>query len=94
MAFRKFVTLAALLTMRQPFNIPALRGHQATPKATFGGANDADGSPSRYCVYAVHTTFDAVMWFVDDAEQIDEITERPLVIRQGASCAEVIQGLA
>lgn len=51
------------------------------------------GPFSRYAVYAVHTRFDAVQWFVEDAEQEDENTGGPAVIRQADSFFGAIEGL-
>jgi hypothetical protein len=50
------------------------------------------GEWKRYAVAPVHTIFDAVEWFVWDADQTDE-NGRPAVIRQEASEEEATQGL-
>ena len=42
-------------------NKPELNGSPAAPKEYFGDWN-------RYAIAPVHTRFDAVMWFVWDAE--------------------------
>ena len=69
-----------------PANNPAIAGELATEKQTFGDC-------SRYAVAAVHTRFDAVSWFVWDANQTDEITGEPLVIRQSESPEKAVAGL-
>lgn len=65
--------------MKQPFtqkNNHEKAGQKASQKLTFGPF-------SRYAVYAVHTRFNNVMWFVEDAEQTCEVIPEQLkVIRQ------------
>lgn len=56
-------------------NDPALAGRLAARKKLFGDA-------SRYAIAPVHTRFDAVEWFVWDAELPDPLTGTPSVIRQ------------
>ena len=68
-----------------PANNPALRGQPAARKVLFGGN-------SRYAVAPVHTRFDALQFFVWDAET-DDGTGCPQVIRQGDTLAEVLNGL-
>ena len=46
-------------------NSPGKAGSLASDKILFGEC-------SRYAVYAVHTRFNKVMWFVDDADQKGE----------------------
>jgi len=63
------------------------KGQLACRKELFGGN-------SRYAVFAVHTRFDAVEWVVADAETIDPLTGKYCAwIRQGATKAEVLEGL-
>lgn len=69
-----------------PANNPAIAGELATEKQTFGDC-------SRYAVAAVHTRFDAVSWFVWDANRVDEITGEPLVIRQNENPEKAVAGL-
>ena len=69
-----------------PANNPAIAGELATEKQTFGDC-------SRYAVAAVHTRFDAVCWFVWDANRVDEITGEPLVIRQNENPERAVAGL-
>jgi hypothetical protein len=71
---------------RQLRNDPSRRGQLAAPKRLFGEYR-------RYAVAPVHTRFDAVEWFVWDAEITDPMTGRPDVIRQAASEAEAVAGL-
>lgn len=65
--------------MKQPTtqnNNPEKAGQKASQKIIFGPFN-------RYAVYAVHTRFDKVQWFVEDAEQnCDVIPEQLKIIRQ------------
>jgi hypothetical protein len=67
-------------------NDPSRAGQHATAKYLFGPFN-------RYAVFAVHTRFDAVSWFVTDAEQFDDVTGAPLVIRQEATRQLAVRGL-
>lgn len=67
-------------------NNPKLAGQIATTrKELFGGY-------SRYAIAPVHTRFDAVEWFVWDAERLDP-TGRPEVIRQAPTKEEALKGL-
>lgn len=50
------------------------------------------GENSRYAVFAINTRFGHHHWMVTDAEQGDEITGRPLVIRQADSFEEAVAG--
>jgi len=68
-------------------NLPRLAGSLASPKTIFGYG-------SRYAVYAVHTRFDAVEWFVDDAESVDPVTDGLAIIRQEATKEAAMEGLA
>lgn len=58
----------------QPNN-PALAGRDASAPMLLGPHN-------RFCLYAVHTRFDAVQWFVADAETLDPVTKAPAIVRQ------------
>lgn len=51
------------------------------------------GESSRFKLAAIHTRFDAVSWFVWDADRIDEVTGCPAVIRQEPTIEAAIQGL-
>lgn len=68
-------------------NQPALRGQLASRKVFFGDAG-------RYALYAVHTRFDAVMWFVADAEIVDEETNLPAIVRQEWDATKAVANLA
>lgn len=68
-------------------NDPAKAGQVANQPQTFGQF-------ARYSVYAVHTRFDAVCWFVADAETCDEMTGFPAIIRQEATREAAMAGLA
>jgi hypothetical protein len=68
-------------------NNPAKKGQLAARKHLFGGC-------SRYAVAPVHTRFDAVEWFVWDAEnQWIDSNGRAGVIRQASTLEEAIKGL-
>ena len=58
-------------------NNPAKAGQLASEKEFFAGA--------RFAVYAVHTRFEAVAWFVADAEKPDEATGLPGIVAQEES---------
>jgi len=67
-------------------NNPKLAGQLAAKKELFGGH-------SRFAIAPIHTRFDAVEWFVWDAEKIDPVTGGPDVIRQEQTKAEALAGL-
>lgn len=67
-------------------NNPKLAGQLAAKKELFGGH-------SRYAIAPIHTRFDAVEWFVWDAEQIDPVTKLAQVIRQAQTKQEALVGL-
>ena len=67
-------------------NNPNLAGQLAAKKELFGDC-------SRYAIAPIHTRFDAVQWFVWDAEQIDPVTKLASVIRQAQTKAEALVGL-
>ena len=67
-------------------NNPNLAGQLAVKKELFGGH-------SRYAIAPIHTRFDAVEWFVWDAEQIDSVTKLASVIRQAQTKTEALVGL-
>lgn len=66
-------------------NNPRRAGQRATKLEFFCG--------TRYAVAAVHTRFDAVEWFVWDAEHSNATMARSEVIRQAPTRAEAIKGL-
>ena len=67
-------------------NDPSRKGQLAARKRIFGDWH-------RYAVAPVHTRFDAVEWFVWDAETIDPVFGGPSVIRQASTEAEAVEGL-
>lgn len=67
-------------------NDPSQAGRLAGPKRLFGDFH-------RYAVFPVHTRFDAVEWFVADAESTDPVTGKPKIIRQAPTEAEAVAGL-
>ena len=68
-----------------PANDPALKGNLAARKQLFGDFK-------RYAVAPLHTRFDAITWFVWDADVADENGD-PAVIRQADTLEEAIAGL-
>lgn len=69
-----------------PKNNPLMKGALAAPKQRFGDSG-------RYAVAPVHTRFDAVEWFVWDAEHPLSTLSRAEVIRQANSLEEALRGL-
>ena len=57
------------------------------------GGEEVFGEFSRFKVFAVHTRFDAVQWFVTDAEKVDD-AGLPAVIRQESTREAALLGLA
>ena len=66
-------------------NYPSLKGQLAANKKLFGDC-------SRYAIAPVHTRFDAVEWFVWDADLLDR-DGRAEVIRQAATIEGALDGL-
>lgn len=62
------------------------KGQLAAPKQLFGDC-------SRYAVAPVHSRFEAVQWFVWDAETNYPDTGLPEVIRIEPTLAQALQGL-
>lgn len=56
-------------------NRPDCAGAVASQKKLFG-------PNSRFALFAIHTRFDAVQWVITDAENPDEVTGEPAIIRQ------------
>jgi hypothetical protein len=69
-----------------PANNPAQRGSLAAKKQRFG-------DNGRYAVAPVHTRFDAVEWFVWDAEHPLSDLSHAEVIRQAETLEEALRGL-
>lgn len=67
-------------------NDPARRGQRASQTLSFGPRR-------RFSVYAIHTRFDAVQWFVTDSN-LTHGDGRPWVIRQEPCFDSAIAGLA
>lgn len=67
-------------------NDPTRKGELAARKQMFGDC-------SRYAVAPVHTRFDAVQWFVWDAETNCPDTGMPEVIRQAETLVEALEGI-
>ena len=68
-------------------NNPSLKGSLAAPKKYFG-------ENGRFAVAPVHTRFDAVEWFVWDAEHSASDMTHAEIIRQSHSREEALAGLA
>jgi len=66
-------------------NNPALRGHRASRKLRFGPCN-------RYEVYAIHTRFADVEWWVADTN-LTYGDGRPWIIRQEPSFDEAVASI-
>ena len=75
-----------MLRLTATANDPARRGQKASPVLSFGPC-------SRFRVYAVHTRFDAVEWFVADTN-ITFGDGSPMIIRQEPCFDSAIAGLA
>lgn len=67
-----------------PANNPALKGQLAARKQFFDGY--------RFAVAPIHTRFDALEWFVWDANVTDK-EGRAEVVRQAATLQEALRGL-
>lgn len=68
-------------------NNPALKGQPAAKKVLFG-------ERGRYAVWPIHTRFDAVEWFVADAEHPLSTMSRAEVIRQADTYEQAVEGLS
>lgn len=66
-------------------NDPSRKGQRASMIMAFG-------KYKRYAVYATHTRFNYVEWFVEDAEAVADGVPPP-VIRQGADFWVAVHGL-
>lgn len=71
-------------------NNPALAGKPFGRVAALWGPDD---NPTRYCIRPIHTRFDAVQFFVTDAEKTDDVTDLAAVIRQSESVVYALRGL-
>jgi hypothetical protein len=71
-------------------NDPKKAGEPAQAKQYFGGEGD---SLFRFAVFPVHTRFDAVQWFVADADLTDPVTGMAEIIRQEPTKAKAMAGL-
>lgn len=69
-----------------PANNPALAGQPAAKKQFFGDF-------SRYAVWPVHTRFEAIAWFVADAEHPLSDMSRAEIIRQAETLEAALEGL-
>lgn len=64
-------------------NDPTKAGQKASRIVTFGEL-------SRYAIYAVHTRFDNVQWFVADSSREDPKTGLPEIVSQSDSFDEAV----
>jgi hypothetical protein len=69
-----------------PANDPSKKGRLAAPKQLFGDHH-------RYAVAPLHTRFDAIVWFVWDANIYADENGGPDVIRQAETLEEAVAGL-
>jgi hypothetical protein len=69
-----------------PANNPALKGKLAAPKQLFG-------ENYRFAVAPVFTRFEAIEWFVWDADVYADELGTPEVIRQAATLEGAVAGL-
>jgi len=67
--------------------------NDATRKGQLAARKQLFGDCSRYAVAPVHTRFDAVQWFIWDAETNCPDTGKPEVIRQDETLAQALQGI-
>lgn len=78
---------ALMLSFSSVLNNDASRKGELAARKQFFGDN------GRYAVAPVHTRFDAVEWFVWDAEHALSTMNRAEVIRQAETLEEAIRGL-
>ena len=83
LAFKEAPMLSFPATIK---NDPARKGELATRKQFFG-------ENRRYAVAPIHTRFDALEWFVWDAEHHLSDLNHAEVIRQAETLEEAIRGL-
>lgn len=80
------VSLMALSFAASYANVPARKGELAARKQRFG-------DNGRYAVAPIFTRFDAVEWFVWDAEHPLSDLSHAEVIRQAETLAQAVEGL-
>lgn len=68
-------------------NDPSKAGQPAARKQFFGDSR-------RYAIWPIHTRFDAVEWFVADAEHALSDLSHAEVIRQSPTMEKALEGLA
>lgn len=68
-------------------NNPALKGQPAARKQRFGARG-------RYAIWPVHTRFDAIEWFVSDAEHELSDMNHAEIIRQESTFAAAMHDLS
>jgi len=78
-------SLVSVLRSSVVSNDPTRKGEDASSRVVFG-------DNGRFVAYAVHTRFDAVSWFVEDTESVDEYGFFA-VIRQESTIEEALHGL-
>ena len=66
-------------------NAPQFAGRQASAKVFFGEF-------SRFALFAVHTRFESVQWFVADGESLDK-AGLARIVRQAATPEQAVAGL-
>ena len=80
----KISLLDYVRTTSQFANDPARAGQRVRRQGWLFGFDG--GSSTRFCIFAIHTRFNAFEWIVQDAEHLDDLTGLPSVIAQEA-CA-------
>jgi hypothetical protein len=79
--------------MSKPIKFKSSYANDPTRKGELAARKHLFGDCSRYAVAPVHTRFDAVQWFVWDAELTCPETGLPEVIRQEETLAEALHGI-
>ncbi len=75
------------------FSFPATVANKPSAHGQLAAKRQFLGDDFRYAVAPVHTRFDAVEWFVWDAEHPLSDLHHAEVIRQAATLEEAIKGL-
>jgi hypothetical protein len=79
--------------MRKPIKFKTSYANDVTRKGQLAAPKQLFGDCSRYAVAPVHSRFDAIQWFVWDAETNCPDTGLPEVIRIEPTLSQALQGL-
>jgi len=74
-----------LIAPKSSPNNPTIAGARASEQVVLGDF-------SQFAAFAVHTRFDAVVWFVHDVERLDDCGF-PVVVRQCPTFEAAVAGL-